>query len=1077
MSFTDQHVSWLKERRALLRFIFEVKRIPLEPGTPDLLIDEADVGALIDLIRSGRKFNLRDVQRATNPFMGAAGPSSSNSPPQANSNPFEHDSASRDGIPEYPVTRGENGALDVTYADHPSSSNGSGLGAPPQLTLPGLADAGGVHDSHLRSLVYLVFLTCTSHSPDKALLKLMRKQLRIGDARARELHKALSVAVSNGVAARECVTQTLRLPLEMLQHLRPEAFESFAVFSAWRDTMCSMLSVMLARAAGQWHQHQPQQQYDGSRGVDGGANGIGPANGSLGSAQRQRIARLRACMRRLDVTCEEDYDVDEYEDALEALAVVADGIAAESGCGYALPFGMRICLCEMMLSGVFESSPPPGAPGAPPAGGGSPVGAETFVDEKEDLLEMLQRHVWPALGISRATHNALYAWIHFRQFALTGNMLLLRPAKRLLQHLLEEQQEAGLMRAAALPSQSLVSPKQGLYPTLGSTTGSKADGIGGQGDEELPTAVSEAVVGWIAARMADYHASFGVNTKLMQNLLEILMLAESYRLGEDTVHGLVAQCVDTSLAAEFARTRRDAEAAKPERVEQLGMLAHATRELLATEVDRYGPVLSPCLPDHQSQVAAALHKAYGALILPWFESGKGLDVSVVKLVRTAEELEEDLQKSMKTGRLDVWGLSAAIVPLLYDWVSDKLAQLKTWTDRLIEKEDWRGVTTTQPCGRSAIEMAKLCMQSVDSLFEMRLQLPTELVRTLLEGLDTSISRYSDFVSSSVGSVDSLAPPAPPLTRYKRELWVKSVEAEAKGKRPPLLDEYTMKALAVPGNANAPLGVQRNVNVTTDALIVRMNCLSYLFDALPQVKASVQERWIAEQNTSTVTRQKSIELFVGVLAQSSKNLSASMDRMCKYTAYKVVWWDMSKEWNEFLYRWSVNRGRMDVVLQRLDAVLSQLCRSCAESLSEPLARNMLKASAAAYKRVLLDGGSTRWYTIEDIPLLQEDLAALKQFFFAGGDGLSQQEIDKRTAQLSQLVQVMRMDTDSLVGHFQKARTAFPGSDGTDLLSNKDVLLRVLCHRAERNASKFLKSDFRIPKKTGNATTTFLSFKKK
>lgn len=108
----------------------------------------------------------------------------------------------------------------------------------------------------------------------------------------------------------------------------------------------------------------------------------------------------------------------------------------------------------------------------------------------------------------------------------------------------------------------------------------------------------------------------------------------------------------------------------------------------------------------------------------------------------------------------------------------------------------------------------------------------------------SLRRYAEFVSNSVGSIESLSPPAPPLGRYKRELWVKSVDAEAKGKRAPLLDDEAQRAAALPGNTLAPLGGQRAAAVTTESLVVRMNCLAYLADALPQVKAAVQERCAA-----------------------------------------------------------------------------------------------------------------------------------------------------------------------------------------------------------------------------------------
>lgn len=45
------------------------------------------------------------------------------------------------------------------------------------------------------------------------------------------------------------------------------------------------------------------------------------------------MTRLKACMRRLDVQQEQDYDMEEYEDGLDALQAVADAIAQDSGCG------------------------------------------------------------------------------------------------------------------------------------------------------------------------------------------------------------------------------------------------------------------------------------------------------------------------------------------------------------------------------------------------------------------------------------------------------------------------------------------------------------------------------------------------------------------------------------------------------------------------------------------------------------------------------------------------------------------------------------------------------------------------
>ena len=48
----------------------------------------------------------------------------------------------------------------------------------------------------------------------------------------------------------------------------------------------------------------------------------------------------------------------------------------------------------------------------------------SYVESKDALLQLLQTRVWPLLGISQHIHNTIYAWIHFRQFAVTGECCL-----------------------------------------------------------------------------------------------------------------------------------------------------------------------------------------------------------------------------------------------------------------------------------------------------------------------------------------------------------------------------------------------------------------------------------------------------------------------------------------------------------------------------------------------------------------------------------------------------------------------------------------------------------------------------
>lgn len=71
--------------------------------------------------------------------------------------------------------------------------------------------------------------------------------------------------------------------------------------------------------------------------------------------------------------------------------------------GWAYPWAVRIRLCDLMLRGMFDT-----------------LDEASYVESKDALLQLLQTRVWPLLGISQHIHNTIYAWIHFRQFAVTG---------------------------------------------------------------------------------------------------------------------------------------------------------------------------------------------------------------------------------------------------------------------------------------------------------------------------------------------------------------------------------------------------------------------------------------------------------------------------------------------------------------------------------------------------------------------------------------------------------------------------------------------------------------------------------
>lgn len=109
---------------------------------------------------------------------------------------------------------------------------------------------------------------------------------------------------------------------------------------------------------------------------------------------------------------------------------------------------------------------------------------------------------------------------------------------------------------------------------------------------------------------------------------------------------------------------------------------------------------------------------------------------------------------------------------------------------------------------------------------------------------------------------------------------------------------------------------------------------------------------------------------------------------------------------------------------------------------------------SYKRVLLEGGPYRLFVPKDVTMLHEDYTRLKELFKGGGEGLSDEAVDAAFKEISEILLFMEMDTDLLI---QKA------DENTKTGENINKLARILSHRAERAASKWLKAHLSVPKK--------------
>ncbi len=69
-----------------------------------------------------------------------------------------------------------------------------------------------------------------------------------------------------------------------------------------------------------------------------------------------------------------------------------------------------------------------------------------------------------------------------------------------------------------------------------------------------------------------------------------------------------------------------------------------------------------------------------------------------------------------------------------------------------------------------------------------------------------------------------------------------------------------------------------------------------------------------------------------------------------------------------------------------------------------------------------GAFCRWFIVDDVDMLEEDLQLLKSLFDAEGEGLSRQQIEELCAPLAGLLVVMQLDSGILMGNYKQVPAA-------------------------------------------------------
>nr|KJB60291.1 hypothetical protein B456_009G298800 [Gossypium raimondii] len=687
-------------------------------------------------------------------------------------------------------------------------------------------------------------------------------------------------------------------------------------------------------------------------------------------------------------------------------------------CHWADGYHLNVRLYEKLLVSVFDV-----------------LDEGKLTEEVEEILELL-KSTWRVLGITETIHYTCYAWILFRQYVITSEQGILRHA---------------IDQLKKIPLKEQRGPQERLHLK---SLHVRVDGEEGSRDVSFLQSFLSPIQKWADKQLGDYHLIFAEGSMVMEDIVTVAMIVRRLLLEESDIpvqsstvsdRDQIELYISSSVKNSFARILQAVDKSDTMGEHPLALLAEEVKKLLKKDSTMFMPILCRRHPHATIVSASLLHKFYGNKLKPFVDSAEHLTEDVVSVFPAADNLEQyilDLIKSACEGenveihfrKLNPYQIESVSGTVVMRWINSQLGRIVGWVERTLQQERWDPISPQQRHGSSIVEVYRIVEETVDQFFGIKVPMRLTELNALFRGIDNAFQVYANHIVDNLASKDDLIPPLPVLTRYRREAGIKAfVKKELFDSRLP--DQIRSS----------------NINVlTTPTLCVQLNTLYYAINQLNKLEDSIWEHWTRKMPIEKIYIRKSMDdkskssTQKGTFDGSRKDINAAIDRIREFTGTKIIFWDLREPFIENLYKPSVSQSRLEAVIEPLDVELNQLC----DIIVEPL------RDREGLLRVLLDGGPSRVFYPTDAKLLEEDLEILKEFFISGGDGLPRGVVENQVARVRLVVKLHGLETRELVEDLRSSS----GKLGAD----NQTLLRILCHRADSEASQFVKKQYKIPK---------------
>ncbi|CAH9064747.1 unnamed protein product [Cuscuta epithymum] len=842
--------------------------------------------------------------------------------------------------------------------------------------------------------------------------ELMRVQMRVSETVDSRIRRGLLRISASQVGRR---IESTVLPLELLQQFKSSDFTDQAEYERWQRRNLKILEAGLL------------------------LHPLVPLDKSNASSTLRQI--IQAALERPMETGRNNESMQVLRKSVMALATRSSGGSTLDSSHWADGFPLNLRLYEILLEAIFD------------------VSDETSIIEEVDELMELIKKTWGILGLNQTLHNVCFTWVLFNRFVATGQGVneLLDAAN-------------GQLAEVAKDAKQTKDPE---YSKILSST-------------------LTAILGWAEKRLLAYHETFDAgNIESMQIIVSIGVSAAKIlvedisneyrrrRKGEvDVARSRIDTYIRSSLRTAFAQRMEKADSNRRASRNQLNplpvlvILAKDVGELATKEKEVFSPILKRWHPFAAGLAVATLHVCYGNELKQFVSGITELTPDAVQVLRAADKLEKDLVQIAVEDSVDSddggkaiiremppFEAEGTIANMVRDWIKLRTDRLKEWVDRCLQQEGWSPPANEEGYALSVIELLRIMDETLDAFFQLPIPMHPSLLPDLMAGIDRCLEYYVTKTKSGCGSRSTYIPTMPALTRCttgtKLSVWKKRDK--------PIIAQRRNSQVATMNGDSSSFGMPQ--------LLVRINTLQKIRTELEVLEKRIitllRNSESAHVDDISNISGKKFEITPTACIETIQQISEAL-------VYKVVFNDLGHVLWDGLYVGDPSSSRIEPFLQEVERILTIISNTVNGRVCNWIVADIMKASFDAFLFVLLAGGPSRAFTRHDSKILEEDFDSLKDLFWANGDGLPIDVINKYSTTVRDVLSLYNTDTESLVESFRrltveaygssaKSRLPLPPTSGQWKPTEPNTLLRVICHRNDETATKFLKKTYNLPKK--------------